>query len=154
MATIPWNEPRISPSKLGALCAPGFCELCYWRVLRLNFRKPFMFPMPAILNSLDAQHKQFANVALDRRGILPEYFGDFQDATEILEIESIEGFHAETNLELFGKPDLVLQDKDGAVSVIDNKTAKSKALDHPRTAMYRAQVNMYGLPARELPPEV
>ena len=144
MAMTPWNELRISPSKLGALCAPGFCELCYWRLLRLKFKKPYMFPMPAILNSLDAQHKQLAAVSLDTKGGLPDYFGAFQDAVEILPVESISGFHEQTNLELFGKPDLVLQDAAGLVSVIDNKTAKSKSADHPLTAIYQAQVNMYG----------
>lgn len=144
MATTPWNELRISPSKLGALCAPGFCQLCYWRLLRLKFKKPYMFPMPAILNSLDAQHKQLAAVSLNTKGKLPAYFGAFQDAVEILPIESIPGFHEETNLVLLGKPDLLLRNAAGTVSVVDNKTAKLKSADHPLTAIYRAQVNMYG----------
>jgi hypothetical protein len=135
---------RISPTKLGALCAPGFCPLCYWRLLRLKFRKPYMFPMPAIMHSLDAQEKQVAAISIDHNGCLPQYFGSFQNAVEILPIEAIPGFHEETNLELYGKPDLVLRDGSGKVMVVDNKTAKTKLDSHPLSAMYRAQVNMYG----------
>lgn len=144
MPTKAWNELRISPTKLGALCAPSFCPLCYWRLLRLKFKKPYSFPMPAILNFLDIQEKQVATVSIDKNGCLPEYFGVFQDAVEILPIPAVAGFHQETKLNLYGKPDLVLRDGSGKVMVIDNKTAKTKLASHPLSEMYRAQVNMYG----------
>src|ERR1700723_1679447 len=144
MALTPWYSMRVSPSKLGALAAPNYCPLCYWRLQRLKFRKPFSFPMPAILNNLDAQHKQLVAVSLDREAKLPEYFGSFRKAKEILPIEAIDGFHSETNLDLYGKPDLVLRDAKGKVMVVDNKTAKIKPATHPLSARYAAQINMYG----------
>jgi hypothetical protein len=100
--------------------------------------------MPNILNSLDLQEKQVAQVLLDRNGVLPKYFGSFCDAVEILPIENVSGFHQETSIELFGKPDLVLRDAAGFVSVIDNKTAQAKPPEHALSAMYRAQLNFYG----------
>src|ERR1035441_2701637 len=115
MPKQPWNEMRVSPSKLGALAAPNNCSTCYWILQRLKFKKPFNFPMPAILNNLDGQHKQLVSVLLDRVGKLPEFFGSFRSATEVLPIEAIKGFHSETNLDLYGKPDLVLRNADGSV---------------------------------------
>src|ERR1039458_4800655 len=153
MALKPWNEMRVSPSKLGALAAPDYCPLCYWRLQRLKFRKPFNFPMPGILNNLDAQHKQLVSVLLDRVGKLPAFFGSFRGATEMLPIEAISGFHSETNLDLYGKPDLVLRNAQGKVMVIDNKTAKIKPATHPLSARYCAQINMYGMLLERCPDE-
>ena len=144
MASVTWDNMRMSPSKIGALCNPDCCLRCFWTLLRMKFRKPFNFPMPGILHSLDAQEKQVARVLLDRDGVLPEYFGAFCDATEILPINEVSGFHEETQLELYGKPDLVLRDKAGLVSVVDNKTAQVKPPEHALSAMYKAQINFYG----------
>jgi hypothetical protein len=144
MSKQAWNEMSVSPSKLGSLAAPDYCPLCYWRLQRLKFKKPFNFPMPGILNNLDGQHKQLVSVLLDREGKLPEYFGAFCSATEVLPIDAVEGFHSETNLDLRGKPDLVLRDAKGKVMVVDNKTAKIKPATHPLSARYAAQINMYG----------
>jgi hypothetical protein len=139
-----WSDVRMSPTKLGALSNPECCERCYWTLLRMKFNKPFNFPMPNILNSLDRQEKQLAKVFLDRHGVFPEYFGAFRDAVEILPVESVSGFHEETGIELYGKPDLVTKDADGELSVIDNKTAQVKPPEHALSEMYKTQINFYG----------
>ena len=110
----------------------------------MKFRKPFSFPMPNIMHSLDSQEKRLAQVCLDKNGVLPDFFCAFCDAVEILPIEAVSGFHDETGLDLYGKPDLVTRDADGLVSVIDNKTAQVKPPEHALSAQYTAQVNFYG----------
>ncbi len=137
------NEPRITPTKLAALCAPGFCPRCYWRLLRLEFKKPFLFPLPAIMQHLDKHQKQGAIVSLRDEGELPKFFGPFASATEVVPVASLSGYHEPTKLKLFGKPDLVLKAEDGTLMVLDNKTADVKAEDHPLSAAYRVQVNFY-----------
>jgi hypothetical protein len=139
-----WSEMRISPSKVGALCVPDACERCYWILLRMKFRAPYSWPMPGVMFALDAHQKQLVRAILDKDKALPEFFGPFQDATELLEIESVSGFHKETGLTLFGKPDLVLKNAKGHLTVLDNKTAKKQPAEHPLTAKYIVQTNFYG----------
>ena len=100
--------------------------------------------MPGVMFALDAHQKQLVKAILGENETLPEFFGPFQDATELLEIESVSGFHEETKLVLFGKPDLVLKNAKGELLVIDNKTAKKQPEEHPLTAKYVAQTNFYG----------
>jgi len=144
MPVKPWNELRISPSKIGMLCDPNFCPLCYWRLLRLKFKKPYTFPMPAILQKMDKQQKNLVTATLANKKPLPKYFGPFCDSVRALDHDSVSGLHEPTGLTLYGKPDLVLANENGEVSIIDNKTAKVKEYDHPLAANYRAQVNFYG----------
>ncbi len=69
------NEPRITATKLSALCVPSCCLRCYWRLLRLSFKRPFTFPLPKLMQSLDKHEKQGAIVTLRETGELPEFFG-------------------------------------------------------------------------------
>jgi hypothetical protein len=94
--------------------------------------------------ALDSHQKQLVRVILGQKKKLPEFFGPFRDATELLDVESVSGFHAGTGLALFGKPDLVLKNAKGELAVVDNKTAKRQPAEHPLTAKYVVQTNFYG----------
>ena len=144
------NQFRVSPSKLGALCGLNPCRRCYWLLLRMKHRTPFNFGVPGVMFGLDSQQKQIAKVMLEEGG-LPKYFGSFSAATELLDIPAVSGYHADTRLSLYGKPDLVLLDERGSVLVIDNKTAKMKPNDDPLTAKYIAQTNFYGFVLENCP---
>src|SRR4051794_894192 len=129
-----WYEARMSPSKFGALCMPDACLRCFWLLLRLMFNTPFSWPMPGVMFALDAHQKQLVKAILAANKTLPDFFGPFQDGIEVLDIESVSGFHKATGLTLYGKPDLVLKNAKGELMVIDNKTAKKLPDDHPLTA--------------------
>jgi hypothetical protein len=110
----------------------------------MKFKSPYTWPMPGVMFGLDAHQKQLVKVILAEKSALPEFFGSFRDATEMLEIDSVSGFHKETGLTLYGKPDLVLRNAKGDLMVVDNKTAKMKPDEHPLSAKYVAQTNFYG----------
>jgi len=93
------KEPRITPSKLGALCGENPCLCCYWRLLRMSFKKPFDFGTPYIMQLLDQRHKQIARVALQDEGQLPDFFGPFKSATKLINVNSFSAYHQETNLQ-------------------------------------------------------
>ena len=139
------NEPRITPSKLSALCGDNRCLRCYWHLLRLSFKKPFDFGTPYIMQLLDQRQKQIARVALAEEGELPRFFGPFRSATKLINVTSLSAYHKETELDLFGMPDLLFENKDGSRMVIDNKTAFPKTEDDALFYKYQAQVNFYGL---------
>jgi hypothetical protein len=139
------NEPRITPSKLGALCGENPCLRCYWYLLRLSFKKPFDFGTPYIMQLLDQRQKQIARVALAEEGELPRFFGPFRSATKLINVMSLSAYHEETKLKLFGMPDLLFENKDGTRMVIDDKTAFPKTEDDALFHKYQAQVNFYGL---------
>jgi hypothetical protein len=145
------NEPRITPSKLGALCSPDACLYCYWKLLRLKFKKPFNFGTPAVMQDLDKHEKQVAAVSLNETGKLPKFFANFRNAVELLPIVSLSVDHAETGLSLYGMPDLVFRAKDGSRMVIDNKTAKIKKVGEGLFYNYQAQVNFYGMLLESVP---
>ena len=138
------KEPRISPSKLGALCGDNPCMRCYWHLLRLRFKKPFDFGTPYIMQLLDQRHKQIARVALQEEGQLPDFFGAFKSATKLINVDSFSAYNRETNLHLHGMPDIVLENKDGTRMIVDDKTAFPKTEDEALYYKYEAQVNFYG----------
>jgi hypothetical protein len=137
------KEPRITASKLSAFCVPDPRWFCLWRLLHVNFKKPFNFPLPAVMQYLDKHQKQIARVSLQTDGQLPKFFGPFSSATELLPIDNLSGYHEETRLKLYGIPDLVFKAEDGTLMILDNKTAAVKEDDHPLSAAYRTQVNFY-----------
>jgi hypothetical protein len=139
------NEPRITPSKLGALCGDNPCLRCYWYLLRLSFKKPFDFGTPYIMQLLDQRQKQIARVALAEEGELPHFFGPFRSATKLINVKSLSAYHKETNLQLYGMPDLLFESKDGTRMIVDDKTAFPKTEDDALFYKYEAQVNFYGL---------
>jgi hypothetical protein len=149
-----WSEMRVSPSKIGALAVPDACERCFWLLMRLKFRSPYNWPMPGVMFALDFHQKQLVRVTLGQKKTLPEFFGPFQDATELLEIESVSGFHKGTGLTLFGKPDLVMMNAKGELSIIDNKTSKKQPPEHPLTAKYVVQTNFYGYVLEQSDPDM
>jgi hypothetical protein len=136
------KAPRITPTKLSALCAPNYCPRCYWKLLRASFKKPFDFGTPFVMQELDRHQKNVARIGI-MEGELPKFFGPFKDATEVLPISSVSCVHADTGLTLFGYPDLVFAFADRSVGILDDKTAKVKAEDHPLFHSYRTQVNHY-----------
>ena len=100
--------------------------------------------MPGVMFALDSHQKQLVRVILGQKKTLPGFFGPFQDATELLDVQSVSGFHKGTGLTLFGKPDLVMKNAKGDLAVVDNKTAKKQPAEHPLTAKYIVQTNFYG----------
>jgi hypothetical protein len=138
------KEPRITPSKLGALCGENPCYRCFWCLLRMSFKKPFDFGTPYVMQLLDQLQKQVAKVFLAEEGELPEFFGAFRSATKIISLTSMSAYHRETDLHLYGMPDLVFENKDGSRMILDNKTAFPKTEDEALFYKYQAQVNFYG----------
>src|ERR1039458_4770965 len=138
------KEPRITPSKLGALCGENPCYRCFWCLLRMSFKKPFDFGTPYVMQLLDQLQKQVAKVFLAEEGELPEFFGAFRSATKIISLTSMSAYHRETDLHLYGMPDLVFENKDGSRMILDNKTAFPKSEDEALFYKYQAQVNFYG----------
>jgi hypothetical protein len=138
------NEPRITPSKLGALCGPNPCYKCFWLLLLMCFKKPFDFGTPFIMQQLDKRHKQIARVALQQWGQLPDFFGPFRSAIKLINVDSFSAYHQETNLQLYGMPDIVLEHEDGTRMIIDDKTASVKTEDEALYYKYEAQLNFYG----------
>lgn len=139
------KEPRITPSKLGAFCGTNVCLRCGYFLLRMSFKKPFDFGTPFIMQLLDQRQKQIARVSLEENGELPNFFGPFASATKLIECTSLSAYNTETDLQLYGMPDLVLQNKDGSRMIIDDKTSFPKTEDDALFAKYRVQVNFYGL---------
>jgi len=100
MASVTWDNMRMSPSKIGALCNPDCCLRCFWTLLRMKFRKPFNFPMPGILHTLDAQEKQVAQVLLDRVPVM---------AAEALEVDVATGSAVLTGQVVLSKGDMAVR---------------------------------------------
>ncbi|SEG46794.1 PD-(D/E)XK nuclease superfamily protein [Bryocella elongata] len=148
-----WSNARMSPSKIGVLSNPNACLRCFWTLLRAKFKKPFSFPMPGIMFTLDAQEKALVKAFVSRGERLPKYFGAFRDVVEIIPMRTVSGRHEETGLDLYGLPDLVLRLQSGEVLVIDNKTAQPKDPDHPLYGMYVAQLNFYAMVIAMMDPE-
>lgn len=145
------KEPRISPSKVGAMCVPNFCPCCAWRLLRLRFKKPYQIPAAVVLDDLDAFQKRVAWLALHEDGALPKFFGRFDSATEILTINSMSCHHKATDLDLYGKPDLIVRFPDQSIGILDFKTSRLKSKDDPVYLQRQAQVNFYAYLAQNLP---
>lgn len=137
------NPTRVSPSRISALCVPDFCAACYWTLLHLKFKKPFDFGTPYIMQELDKHQKQLARVALQEEGQLPDFFGPFKNATEIIPIDALSCYDAKTNLHLFGYPDLVFGYPDATAKILDDKTAHAKPEGDPLGHQYQGQLSLY-----------
>ena len=135
---------RITPSKLGAFTVPNACDACLFGAIRMNFKKPFDFGTPAIMQDLDVMQKQLVDVSLKVDGELPKYFGKFRDAVGIWPLTSLSTTDPITGLPLYGKPDLLLLDDKGSVFVLDNKSCQPKEEGSDLFAKYATQVNFYG----------
>lgn len=100
--------------------------------------------MPAIMQHLDRQQKRAAATSMSERGELPAFYGGFRFPKQIIPVASLRAHHSDTDLEVYGRPDLVLEAQDGSRMVLDHKTASPKPQDHPLFLNYRTQVNLYG----------
>jgi len=120
-------------------------------LLRLNYKRPYDFPAAAVLQDLDAHQKNIARVALAEDAELPRFFGRFKTATQILPISRMTYYDQPRDLNLFGKPDLMLEFSDQKVGIIDLKTSHVKGTDHPQFHGFRAQLNFYAYLAGLLP---
>ena len=135
---------KVSPSNLASMASPYFCEKCFWRILHLRFKKPFVIPMPGIMHYLDAHQKQLARAYLKENNKLPSFFGKFTNAAKILDIEWVECLDDETGILVRGKPDLVIEMKNGNIIIVDNKTAIYHGEDDVMFPRYECQTNCYG----------
>ncbi len=133
---------RLSPTRISVVASHEFCPKCFKILLDLYFKKPFDFGVPAVMHDLDKHQKRLTQAHM-AEGDLPTFFGGFKDATKLLPIKDLSCFHADSMIQLYGLPDLVLGFDNGTVGILDNKTARVKTKDHPLFQMYTAQLSFY-----------
>ena len=141
---------RISAKNLGEFALPDLCPRCAW--IKLRYRLPYQI-FPGIFSSIDSYTKKVVHGWIDRHGTLPAW---------LAELGPIEGYidpphHSQFQLEipeygilLTGAPDGILRLSDGAVAIIDYKTARYTEGQDRLLPMYEVQLNSYALMAERL----
>lgn len=136
----------ISAKDLGRLAMPDFCARCFWFQKHLG-KAPSIFP--GIFSTLDAVSKKATHRAFDEERRPPKWL-DIENAIEVEGGDLFYKLPVDTgSWILVGKPDDILELKDGSYHIIDYKTAKYTKRQDELLPMYRVQLNAYGFLARK-----
>jgi hypothetical protein len=141
-AAVP-KQLKISATNLALLAMEEACPLCWYTLSTIRWKKPFVYPMPGVMQYHDRTQKYLLAELIKRDQKLPDCFKPYQDVRGIAPIVKVEYIDPETGLLLYGYPDFVAERENGSVLVFDNKTAKLKGDDSPLYWAYNAQVNIY-----------
>ncbi|MCS6918718.1 MAG: PD-(D/E)XK nuclease family protein [Fimbriimonadales bacterium] len=143
-----WNV--VSARSLGALALPDACERCFW--IRQKIGEP-PSPFPGIFSSIDSYSKRVLQAFLTWHQRMPDWFERFGLEGSPLPPPHFMWFKVPVlggRLVLRGVPDEVLLLPDGALAIVDYKTARYKETDALRP-LYEAQLNVYARIAENLP---
>jgi len=143
---------RISGKNLGELALPDFCPRCAWLKLKMHNRLPYQI-FPGIFSSIDSYTKKVVHGWIDRHGRLPEWLADLGEIDGYIDPPHHSKFHLEIpeyGILLTGAPDGMLRLADGAVAIIDYKTARYTKGQDRLLPMYEVQLNSYALIAERL----
>lgn len=142
-----WNV--VSARSLGALALPDACERCFW--IRQKIGEP-PSPFPGIFSSIDSYSKRVLQAFLDRHQRVPHWFERFGLNGSPLQSPHFMWFKIpvlDGRLTLRGVPDEVLLLPNGALAIVDYKTARFKETDSLRP-LYEVQLNVYARIAENL----
>jgi hypothetical protein len=135
----------ISCKDLGALALEKFCPRCFWIKRRCENKLPFQI-FPGIFNSIDGYTKKITNVHYEKKSSVPKWLLSFDDFVKPVKVPHFSKFFAmdsETNIQLRGAPDEIMQKNDGSYFIIDYKTAKYTDVQDELLPMYEVQLNAY-----------
>lgn len=141
----------ISGGNLGGLALHGFCARCFW--LGLHRDLPFQMGLPGVFSSIDSFTKNAVRAHFDREGRLPPWFPDIGPVTGYEPTLSSRWFRSddpETGVLLTGVPDDIFRLKDGALYIVDYKTARFTATQDALFKKYEVQLNSYAWIAERL----
>lgn len=145
---MPPNEHlRISAKNLGALALPDACHRCFWLKLKTGNKLPFQI-FPGIFSTLDSFQKHVTHGYFATHGRFPDWFrafGEFADIMDIPHHTKFRMYDRETNITLTGVPDEMLRRANGAIAILDYKTARFTKNQDALLPMYRVQLNGYTL---------
>ncbi len=139
------NTTTISCKDLGALALKNFCPRCFWIKRRCENKLPFQI-FPGIFSSIDGYTKKITNVHYEKSSLVPKWllpFGDFVKPMKVPHFSKFFAMDLETNIQLRGEPDEIIQKKDGSYFIIDYKTAKYTEAQDELLPMYEVQLNAY-----------
>ena len=145
------EQIRISGKNLGAFALDDACPRCLWIKLRLGNRLPFQV-FPGIFSSIDSFTKHVVHGWFDRHGSAPSWLGALGDIRGYVEPPhwaKLQWVDPATNVLLTGAPDGVLVREDGALAIVDYKTAKYTGNQDELFPMYATQLNSYAVIGRE-----
>jgi len=134
---------KVTVTNLSLLAMEEACNWCWATLSKVNWKRPFVKPMPGVMQDLDKFEKWVLPELLKRDQTLPTCFRPFHRVTAVAPIGRLEFDDPETGLFIYGYPDVVLENDEGGVYVIDNKTAKPKEEGHPLYYAYQAQLGCY-----------
>lgn len=144
------EQIRISAKTLGHLLAmPNSCPRCAW--LKLKCDLPFQI-FPGIFSSIDSYIKKITWSHYERDGRLPNWFKHFGEFGKPVKAPPRSQFYfidEETNVQLTGIVDDILQRKDGSYFIVDYKTARFTANQNILLPVYKVQLNGYALIAEK-----
>lgn len=135
----------ISAKDLGALALKEFCPRCFWIKRHCGNKLPFQI-FPGIFSSIDGYTKKITNVHYEKNSHIPKWlstFGDFDKPVKVPHYSKFFVMDQETNIQLRGGPDEIIQKKDGSFFIIDYKTAKYTEAQDELLPMYEVQLNAY-----------
>jgi len=139
------DTTTISCKDLGALALKKFCPRCFWIKRRCENKLPFQI-FPGIFSSIDNYTKKITNVHYDKKASVPNWlllFGDLAKPIHVPHYSKFFVMDTETNIQLRGAPDEIIQKSDGSYFIIDYKTAKYTATQDELLPMYEVQLNAY-----------
>ena len=146
------SQIRISAKNLGSIALKDFCPRCFWIKLKLENKLPFQI-FPGIFSSIDSYTKTIVHSWFDIKGKQPDWLnslGKFKGYMNPPHHSKFNSFVNEFNILLTGSPDGILIHEDNTISIIDYKTAKFTSTQDSLFPMYEAQLNSYGLIAKQL----
>ena len=145
------NQIRISAKNLGSVALPDFCPRCHWIVLKCCFKLPYQI-FPGIFSSIDSYSKKIVHSWLDRHNRLPEWLDGLKNVCGYISPPHHSKFNKvieEHNILITGSPDAIFQKVDGSYLIADYKTARYTKTQDYLYPMYEAQLNAYGMIAKD-----
>jgi hypothetical protein len=139
----PSNPLTISARNAGQVELKKYCPRCCWYLLRIK-KMPFQFGMPGLMFYMEQVEKAFITAYLNKAESLPKHLKPFSRCTGSVEFPSVmHHFHEETGVIVSARPDMILSNPDGSLTLIDLKTSKPDGGGKEFLPQYQIQVIGY-----------
>jgi len=115
-------------------------------------RLPFQI-FPGIFSSIDSYSKKVTLSHFLRYGRVPTWFDGFGELGAPIPVPGWSKFQIidpETNIRLTGVPDEILRDDERGIWIAEYKTARFTDTQDSLSAMYKVQLNCYGVIAQQI----
>lgn len=138
---------RISSKNLAAMALPGFCERCFWTLMRCRFRTPFSI-FPGVFSVFDSAIKRLVQAWFGRHGELPSWLSGLGPIAACIEpphFSKFQWFDERRDILLTGVADAIFRRSDGSYLIGDYKVARYTDHQDELLPLYRCQLNCYAL---------